>query len=79
MNYLAVVSTLVSIVSTIVAYFKDKQLMDAGVAEEALRHLQGAADAINAAVQTKMDVDARTSGPDAAGKLSRDDANLYRD
>ena len=79
MNYLAIVQTLISIVSTVANYFKDRQLIEAGVAKEALRHLQGASDAINAAVQTKLDVDKRTSGPDAAGKLRDDPGNLYRD
>lgn len=79
MNWLSFVTTLVSVVSAIVAYLKDRQAIEAGVAEEALKHLQAASDAIRQAAQTKLDVDRRTSGPDAAGKLRDDSANLYRD
>lgn len=79
MSTLGFIQALVSIASTLVSYFRDKQMMDAGAAEEALKGLKLSSDAINAAIQTKLDVDKRTSGPDAAGKLQRDDANLYRD
>jgi hypothetical protein len=78
-NWISFIATLVSIVSTITSYLKDRQAIEAGAAEDALKHLQGASDALNAAIKTKLDVDQRTSGHDAAGKLRDDSANLYRD
>lgn len=79
MSILDFIQALVSIVSTLVSYFRDKQMMDAVAAKETLAHLQGASEAIDAAIKTRLDVDKSTSGPDAAGKLRDDPSNLYRD
>lgn len=79
MDWLAFLGALVSIANAVAKYLGNKQLIDAGKAEAVSTQLQGALDAIRSAQAVKVEVDARTAGPDASAKLRDDPANLYRD
>lgn len=79
MSWLSAIGLLLKIADGLMAYARDKRLIDGAVAERMLVHTQGALDEIRAAQKVKTEVDARTSGPDASAKLRDDPANLYRD
>lgn len=49
MSWIGLVQVLLGIVSTVASYLKDRQLIDAGVAEAVGTHLQGALDEIDKA------------------------------
>lgn len=82
MNTLAIISTVLSIIASVIKYLEQQKAVSDATAKVMADHLKGLQDAITDAKQTKAEVVARTSKPDGTpdpDKLRNDPAGLWRD
>lgn len=79
MAWLSAIGSLIGLANALVGWLQSRQQISAAQAELISAQLTGAMDEIKSAIKTRMDVDARVSGPDAADKLRRDKAGFFRD
>lgn len=56
MNFLAILKLLLALADNLTSYLHDRQLMEAGAAQETLKNIKGAQDAISKAEAIRRDV-----------------------
>lgn len=82
MNILAIISTALSIIASVIKYLESQKQISEVTAKVMADHLKGLQDAIADARKTRAEVVARTVKPDGSldpERLRNDSAGLWRD